>query len=498
MTTPTEVKPKTFSDLADLTPPDRERVVDFLRSFSILCVVIGHWLIANISRGANGEVTGSNALTDLRFGWLLTWFFQVMPLFFFVGGYANYVGIRSFRRRNLSYAAFLTSRVRRMLKPVVTLLFVWVPVNFLIDWQNVGSENFASILSKIVTQPLWFIGVYLIVTALSWPMYLLHMNWGVKFLIFSAAIPFLVDWLRFGTENISLGYLNIFIWIWIHQMGYAYADGTLLANAEGAKDTVTTQWWKKFGGIFMIAIGATGLFFCSGIKKFGDVSFLHTIAEKLHLEQLPYPPSMVGLPGEKISNMSPPTVVIMFLAITQIGIVIVLRDRLQKILQGKRLWTFTVLINSMILTIFCWHQSALCIVTLARIGLRIDEPSVGSATWWLTRPLLLGCYALILAGIVSIFWKYERWRNDDLTGITSKSVAICTVIIVIIGILGLAQGGIDDMFGVGHDILGLFQVNAFLSITLTICGAGAFGVLRNMKNVAQGNYEAPKPEVVKN
>lgn len=480
----------TFSDLARMTPPERERVVDFLRSFSITCVVIGHWLIADIHQDENKNIIGTNALASLRFGWILTWFFQVMPIFFFVGGYANYVGVRSFQRRNLGYAAYLTSRVRRMLKPVVTLLLVWIPVNFVLDWQNFRSEEFANLLSKIVTQPLWFIGVFIIVTALAWPLYSLHARWGAKFLIISAFVPFLVDWLRFGLDVPSIGYLNIFIWIWIHQLGYAYADGTLLANAGENAPTPTTQLWKKFGGLFMAVVGALGLFFCSGIKKFGDVELMRSITRTLHIDNLPYPPSMVGLPGEAISNMNPPTVAIMFLAITQIGLVIILRDKLQRLLQSPRIWTFTVAINSMILTIFCWHQSAMVIVTLARLSLGIDEPAVGTALWWITRPLLLGCYALVLACIVPIFWKYERWRNDDLTGAVSKSVAVCSVIIVIIGLLGLALGGIDDMFGQGSDVMGLFQVNAFLSITLTICGAGVFGVLRNMKKVAQGDLVA--------
>lgn len=488
--TTTISKPKTFADYARTTPPERERVVDFLRAFSILSVVIGHWLISYITQDENGKILGENALGGMKYGWLSTWIFQVMPIFFFVGGYANYVGVRSFRRRDLSYAAFLTSRVRRMLKPVVTLLFVWVPVNFAIDWQNYRTEDFASLLSKIVTQPLWFIGVYIIVTSLAWPLYSLHLKWGAKFLIFSAALPFLVDWMHFGWNIPSVGYLNIFIWIWVHQLGFAYADGTLLASASDNTDRTYTALWKKFGGLFMTIIGATGLFFCSGIKKFGDVSVLHTIATTLHLDDLPYPPSMVGLPGEKISNMNPPTVAIMFLAITQIGLVIIFRDRLQKMLMRHKIWTFTVAINSMILTIFCWHQSALVITTLARFSLNIKEPELASGLWWATRPLLLGCYTIVLAGIVPIFWKYERWRNDDLTGISSKSSAISMVIIVIIGILGLAMGGIDNMFGEGTDLVGLFQINAFLSITLTICGAGAFGVLRNMNRVAQGDLES--------
>lgn len=480
----------TFSDIVEATPKDRERVVDFLRAFSILCVVFGHWLISYITQDSKGDIQGTNAIPFMEikgfhFGWLLTWFFQVMPLFFFVGGYANFVGVRSFKRKNLGYAAYLTSRIRRMMKPVITLLFVWVPANFIIDMMNYRSEKFADLLSKLVTQPLWFIAVYILVTALAWPMYSLHMKWGAKFLIISAFVPFLFDWLRLGMGITMLGYLNIFIWIWVHQLGFAYADGTLMGNAKMQAKNLT-QLWKKFTGLFVTIIGATGLFFCSGIQAFPKVKVLTDLTRFLHIDHLPYPQSMVGLPGEKLSNMNPPTVAIMFLAITQIGLVIVFRDRLQKWLQRPQVWKFTVAINSMIMTIFCWHQSALCLVTIIRLRLDINEARVGSGMWWVTRPLLLGCYAIVLACIVPIFWKYERWRNDDLTGVNSRSVAICTVIITFVGVAGLAIGGISNMFGKGHDIMGLFQMNAFLSVVMTICGAGAFGVLRNMEKVAQG------------
>ena len=34
------------SEMAAKTPPERNRYVDFLRSVSILIVIVGHWLIA--------------------------------------------------------------------------------------------------------------------------------------------------------------------------------------------------------------------------------------------------------------------------------------------------------------------------------------------------------------------------------------------------------------------------------------------------------------------
>src|SRR5690606_16554836 len=126
--------------------------------------------------------------------------------------------------------------------------------------------------------------------------------------------------------------------------GFAYADGTLLAHAGPNGSIDTTQTWKKFIGLGLSVIGGLGMFFCSGLQRIHESVWVHDVAHALRLDNLPYPTSMVGLPNENLSNMNPPTMAIMFLAITQIGLVIVFRDRLQKILQGRRIWTFTVAI----------------------------------------------------------------------------------------------------------------------------------------------------------
>ena len=95
------------ADLAALTPESRDRYVDFLRACSILTVVCGHWLIA-IFGWRDGRITVDNAV-GLQSGlWVATWVLQVMPLFFFVGGFANAAGWDSAQRRGLSYRGFLS------------------------------------------------------------------------------------------------------------------------------------------------------------------------------------------------------------------------------------------------------------------------------------------------------------------------------------------------------------------------------------------------------
>ncbi len=74
--------------MAQMAPPERNRFVDFLRAFSILAVVIGHWLVAAPSI-RDGAVEGGHLLGILPWTQWLTWGFQVMPIFFLVGGFSN-------------------------------------------------------------------------------------------------------------------------------------------------------------------------------------------------------------------------------------------------------------------------------------------------------------------------------------------------------------------------------------------------------------------------
>ena len=72
------------SQMAAQTPAERNRYVDFLRSVSILVVIIGHWLIAT-AYIVDGDIEVGHLLAGRpRLHWL-TWLFQVMPIFFIVG-----------------------------------------------------------------------------------------------------------------------------------------------------------------------------------------------------------------------------------------------------------------------------------------------------------------------------------------------------------------------------------------------------------------------------
>jgi fucose 4-O-acetylase-like acetyltransferase len=73
--------------LAEQTPASRNRHVDFLRALSIAAVILGHWIIA-APWIRDGELQLDHMLAAQPWTQWLTLLFQVMPVFFLVGGYS--------------------------------------------------------------------------------------------------------------------------------------------------------------------------------------------------------------------------------------------------------------------------------------------------------------------------------------------------------------------------------------------------------------------------
>ncbi|PKP96327.1 MAG: hypothetical protein CVT76_07115, partial [Alphaproteobacteria bacterium HGW-Alphaproteobacteria-15] len=107
-------------DLAVYTPEERNRWVDFLRAVSILAVVFGHWLMAGLYVDEAGALRRGDLLSVASWTHWLTWGFQVMPVFFLVGGYSNSVSWEVITRKAAPgqagvYRDWLANRVQRLI-----------------------------------------------------------------------------------------------------------------------------------------------------------------------------------------------------------------------------------------------------------------------------------------------------------------------------------------------------------------------------------------------
>jgi hypothetical protein len=402
-----------IAEMVAATPEARDRYVDFLRAASIIVVMLGHWSMAVVAR-RDGEWELGNVLTYFNGAWLLTWVFQVMPVFFFVGGFSNMVTLNALERRNAGYAEFAASRTWRLLKPVLVLLAIWLPLTTVLQLTNAVEVSVLRPATTVVTQPLWFIGIYLIVTALAPPMRSLHQRFAVAVPLALIAAAVVVDVLRFSGRIESIGYLNFaFVWLFAHQLGYFYADGTLTRASPRLLPL------GVIGGLVALVL----------LTRFG-----------------PYPLSMVGLPGETISNMNPPTVCLIALTVWQVSALMLLRTRVSAWLQRPRMWGAVIVANSMIMTMFLWHLTALMIAVLVLLPLGFPQPVVGSSTWWLLRPVWIAILCVVTALFVLALGRYERPTGSPSTQVSGiGSAAAVAVVFVIVGICGFAVSGLVDL-----------------------------------------------------
>ena len=115
-----------------------------------------------------------------------------------------------------------------------------------------------------------------------------------------------------------------------------------------------------------------------------------------------------GTDVEPVSNAYPPTVCFLLGAIWSIGSVMLLRPVLARWLERTGPWMVTILLNSVIMTLFLWHMTAylFTVLTLWPLGLGHEHDS--TAGWWLERPLWIGLSALYLTVLVAVFGRFER------------------------------------------------------------------------------------------
>jgi hypothetical protein len=428
------------------TPATRDRYVDLLRVTSLGVVILGHWLMAVVLIGPDGGVTATNLLAVVPELQPLTWLLQVMPVFFLVGGFSHAVALASQRRRAGSYADFVRSRAGRLLRPTAVFVAAWLLLALLLEVTG-QHEGVLRAASRTVAQPLWFVGVYLGVVALAPPMAALHRRlgrraWAVPVALAAGAAG--VDALRFTAGVQYIGYLNVaLVWLAVHQAGVLYADGTL---ARG-------------GRRLAYALAGGGLAGAYALTVLG-----------------PYPVSMVGLPGEPVSNMSPPTLAMVAHATWLTGLVLLLRGAVTRWLRRPRVWATVVAANGLAMTAFLWHLTAMFAAIAATVAAGIALPAAGSAGWWLLRPVWVAALALLTAALVAAFRRADRPRPARTRPAVRARrrralVAAAGAALCVAGVLGFSAVGFGGMLTGRSATLVVIPITPMAATVLLSAGA---------------------------
>ncbi|HEY6634927.1 MAG TPA: acyltransferase family protein [Acidimicrobiia bacterium] len=424
--------------LAEATPESRNRVVDLVRVVSILVVVFGHWLMAAITF-QDGEIVPGHLLELADWTHPLTWVFQVMPLFFFVGGYSNALSWRSARRKGEPYAAWLRARLRRLALPVVPLLLVWGIGGWLglrlgLDWEIL------QLASRVALVPTWFLAAYVVIVTLAPPALALWERTGWWSIVVGTGLAGVADLLSIGGEIVWVGFANyVLVWGTVHQLGYAWVDGRLPDRGRRAALTLVGLG----GALLLVWLG-------------------------------PYPVAMVGLDTAQVTNSYPPRVTLVFLGMFQAGVVLLLEPLLTRWMARIGAWTGVVAVSGRIMTLYLWHLTAMVIVI--GLGLLVGGWGFGleplSGVWWLTRPIWFAVLLVPTALLILIFGRYERPESDDRPA-PAWWRPILAVLLVCAGLGFLAAIGIADEDGLNGLVLSLPVIGVVVGGVARMPGARA-------------------------
>lgn len=283
--------------VAASTPAERDRVIDVIRIVALLAVVAGHTVMAT-SVIRNQVLIWDNLLTTSVVFQALTWVVQIMPLFFFAGAAAC---VQSWQP-HVGWGAWLMKRCTRLFRPV-----------------------FYDPIAGVSIQLLWFLGAYVLVLA-AMPLLArittatrLAVGVGGVYAVVAAIDAVRLHW----PAAAPLGCLNMAAWLIPGMFGVAYRRRLLNGRA---------------------AVGTA-------------VAVLTVNAALLTLG--PYSLSLVGIPGQRIANMTPPSLLLAGHAIIMCALAIAAAPVIRRWAAHPRVWWLAAIGNSGAMTLYLWHMPAL-------------------------------------------------------------------------------------------------------------------------------------------
>jgi hypothetical protein len=179
---------------------------------------------------------------------------------------------------------------------------------------------------------------------------------------------------------------------------------------------------------------------------------------------------MVGVPGEELSNMSPPTICLLLVTVAQVSLLLLLRPALVRWLHRPRVWHATVLANSAVLTVFLWHLTAFVTGAAILTGLRLPLAEPGSGAWWAAKPLWIATALAVLTGLAVLLSPLERRALRGGAPPPART-GLLAVLLLAAGFAALATSAFAHPFTIsGSALLG---VHFMPSVAFGLLAAGA-------------------------
>ncbi|MBB3095659.1 hypothetical protein FHR83_003329 [Actinoplanes campanulatus] len=351
---------------------------------AIVGVVAGHWLVSAVVSDPSRPAAWHGASPLAAFPALTpaTWVLQTLGLFFFAGGFAAARSRRERATRGRRDPAArnrpgLAARFVRLARPVALLAAVWLPAWLLLKATG-APDSTLHVVRSLLVHPLWFLIVYLILTVIA-PLLRAAVGrfrlWPLAPAIALVAACDVTRHLDVATWLHPLA--TVAGWAVPYLLGVALADGSLPRRAG----RILAPAGVLAGAALVLLAG--------------------------------YPASAVGVPGDGWSNLDPPSLFALALAAAQIGVFLLVRDRLAGWLRRPVVGAPVAVLNRSAMTVYCWHQSALLLVTFGGL-LAGPLPGLSDAPagmWPLHRLLWLPVFAVTLVALCAAFHRAERVRT---------------------------------------------------------------------------------------
>ena len=349
----------------------RDLTLDIARVFCVVLVVVIHLLMLGVGFDDSGALLVTRPLEEQPWFAYATWAGQIMPLFFVVGGFASLTAWRSLSRRGGGAAQYVRNRVLRLAQPAFPLFVFYVAV--------IGGARLIGIDPQLLDVvivgaglPLWFLAAYTLCQAFVPTMAGWHARAPKATLGVLLAGAILVDTLRYATGISEIGLVNLFfVWLLIQQIGFWYADGWFSARSP----------WQ------LVAIAL--------------VSYATL-----------FPLTMIGpYSDDMLTNLNPPTLPLVALALAQACVLRLLRPALAALMSTHAARAVVFVVGTRLMTIYLWHLPL--IIALSGVALLIPgaSPPPGSEAWWLTRPVFFVVVAIALFALSFLVARWEAPRE---------------------------------------------------------------------------------------
>jgi surface polysaccharide O-acyltransferase-like enzyme len=406
---------------------------------AVVVVVIGHWLVSAVTY-RDGRFGNEYPLEVLPWTQWLTLVFQVVPVFFLVGGYASAASWTRWRAEGGRGPDWVRQRLAAILGPTTAYVVLVLATVAVLSLIGVGGSPL-SFGGWAVAMHLWFIPVYLVILALTPLAVAAHRRRGLLVPAALALAVAAVDVTARTAHVPDIGLVNyVLCWGLVYQLGICWHSGTL----RGRRAVV-------------LAVAAAG-------------------AVAILLGTRWYPISMVGAPGAAAQNNFPPNTALLAFATGQTAALIAVAPALTRRLRQTRWLPALAAANAKVMAVYLWQMVPVVVVALVGYptGL-LPQPESGTASWWWFRLGWLAILAVALAAELALLWPARSVFDRPLPLIAIGLPRWCAPVLLAAGV-GLAVAALARFAVDGFAPLGRFPLTytaVYLSaIVLLSLGSG--------------------------